>query len=106
MSWSLRRMGRVLGQLLSVVVSPYPSSRYSRTSLSISELIFTLLALQPFDFLAATVYLSLIPVNLLLLLVVGVLLSLQLVADQGTGAEPKATANGCAYTRMTYRRAN
>src|SRR5215510_2376339 len=110
MSWSLRRMGRVLGQLLSVVVSPYPSSRYSRALLSIFKdyrrLILTLLTLQPFDFLAAPVYLSLIPVNLLLLLVVGVLLSLQLVADQGTGAEPKATANSCAYTRMTYRRAN
>src|SRR5262249_33769404 len=106
MSWSLRRMGRVLGQLLSVVVSAYPSSRYSRTSLSISELIFTLLTLQPFDFLAATVYLSLIRFILCLLLVVGVLLSLQLAADQGPGAEPKAPATGCAYPRMPYRRAN
>src|SRR5262249_5127444 len=78
----------------------------SRTSLSISELIFTLLTLQPFDFLAAAVYLSLIPIYLLLLLIVGVLLSLELVADQGTGAKPKATANGCAYAGMTYRSAD
>src|SRR5262249_50019694 len=106
MSWSLRRMGRVLGQLLSVVVSPYPSSRYSRTSLSISELIFTLLTLQPFDFLAATVYLSLIPVNLLLLLVVAVPLPLRRSPDGAPGAEPKPPATGCPYPRMPSRRAN
>src|SRR5262249_40364248 len=107
MSWSLRRTGR---QLLSVVVSPYPSSRYSRALLSkfkdYRRLILTLLTLQPFDFLAARFYLSLIRFNLLWLLVVGVLLPLQRVADQGTGADPKAPANSCAYTRMTYRRAN
>src|SRR4029434_7469197 len=65
------------------------------------RLVFTLLTLQPFDFLAAAIDLSLIPANLLLLLIIGVLLSLQLVANQSTGAEPKAAANRRTYARTT-----
>jgi hypothetical protein len=57
---------------------------------------------QPLEVLAITVDLSLIPIDLLLLLVIGYFMPLQLVPNQSTGAQPKAAANGCACTGMTH----
>ena len=50
------------------------------------RLVFSSLALQPLNVLALAIELGLIAVDLLLLSVVGVLLALQLVADQCPGA--------------------
>ena len=71
-----------------------------------SRLILFLLRLQPFDVLAASVDLVLVTLNLLLLAVVGVFLSLQLVADQCAGAESEAAADCRARSRMPHRRAD
>jgi hypothetical protein len=43
----------------------------------------------------------LIPVNLLLLLVIGVLMTLQLVANQCPRTEPETTADSSSSARMT-----
>jgi hypothetical protein len=45
------------------------------------------LPLHPLDFLALAIELRLIAVNLLLLAVIGYLMTLQLVTDQGAGTE-------------------
>jgi hypothetical protein len=45
-------------------------------------------------------------VNLLLLAIVCILLSLQLIADQRAGAQPKTTADRCTGTRMAHGRAD
>jgi hypothetical protein len=49
-------------------------------------LIFTALTLQPLNLLAVALGLGLVTIDLLLLLVIGVFMALQLVADQRTGA--------------------
>ena len=70
-SWSLG----FFPQTVSIVI---PAEKYL--------LIFPALALKPLNLLAVAVDLVLVTIDLLLLLVVGILLALQLVTDQRTGA--------------------
>jgi hypothetical protein len=70
------------------------------------SLIFTALALQPLNLLAVAIDLVLVTIDLLLLLIVGVLLALQLVTDQRTGAQSESAADRRSGTRMTDRRAD
>ena len=74
-------LGKPLSEVFRLTHPPEIFMQLLSTFKDYCRLILTLLTLQPFDFLAATVYLSLIPVNLLLLLIIDVLLSLQLIAD-------------------------
>jgi hypothetical protein len=64
-------------------------------------LVFIALPLHPLDFLALAIELRLIAVNLLLLAVIGYLMTLQLVTDQGACAETQSTANRSPSTRVT-----
>jgi len=59
---------------------------YCAVATIVSSLVLGALALQALNVLALAIKLSLIAVDLLLLLVVGVLLALQLVTDQRPGA--------------------
>lgn len=58
------------------------------------QLVFIRLALHALYISLVTLDLGLIPVDLLLLLVIGVFVALQLVADQSTRAKTQGTANG------------
>lgn len=71
-----------------------------------ARLVFALLAPYPLDLLAIAVYLILIALNLLLLTVVGVFVTLQLIADQRPGPETKSAADGCAGSWMPDCRAD
>jgi len=64
------------------------------------------LALHTLDLLALTLDFGLVAIDLLLLLIVGVLLALQLVADQGTGAQSESPADESTGPWMMYRCAN
>jgi hypothetical protein len=59
------------------------------------------LSLEAVEILAGTIDLSLIPVNLLLLLVIGVLMTLQLVANQCPRTKPETTADSRPNPRTT-----
>jgi hypothetical protein len=59
---------------------------YCAVAAILSNLVFGALALQALNVLALAIELSLIAVDLLLLLVVGVLMALELVTDQRPGA--------------------
>jgi hypothetical protein len=66
----------------------------------VAYLIFISLTFQPLNSLAVSNDFSLISLNLLLLLVIGVLLTLQLVSHQRAGAETEGSADCCSGTRM------
>src|SRR5581483_4070281 len=63
-------------------------------------------ALQALDVLAIAVDFGLVAVDLLLLLIVGDLVSLQLIADQSARAQAERAADRRARARMTHRRAD
>jgi hypothetical protein len=60
--------------------------QYCAVAGTAASLVFSFLALQSLNVLALAIELSLIAVDLLLLLVVGVLMALELVTDQRPGA--------------------
>jgi hypothetical protein len=67
------------------------------------SLIFSTLALQALNVLALAIKLGLIAVDLLLLLVVSVLVALQLVTDQGAGAQTESAADCRAGCGVAHR---
>ena len=76
--------GTFSGALLSAPLSDFRILLFARTR-SRATLVL-LLALQPLYVLAIAVDLGLITVDLLLLLVIGIFLSLDLIADERAGA--------------------
>jgi hypothetical protein len=62
--------------------------------------------LELFKLPALTIELGLIRLDLSLLIGLPDLLTLELIADQGAGAQAKRAADGCAGTRVTHGRSN
>src|SRR5207244_9825935 len=69
-------------------------------SINAARSVFTLLTLQALDVLTVALDFGLVPVDLLLLPIIGVLMALQLVADQGASTESQTTADGGSSSGM------
>src|SRR5205809_5183764 len=69
-------------------------------SINAARSVFTLLTLQALDVLTVALDFGLVPVDLLLLPIIGVLMVLQLVADEGASTESQTTADGGSSSGM------
>ena len=79
------------------------SGRVLRGDAGRKRLVF-LLPLQALNLLAVAVDFRLVTVDLLLLLVVGILVALQLIANQRAGAQTQSAADRRAGARTAHRR--